>query len=263
MLGLDIAGAFDNVSHERLLHVLWKKGIPKWMIQFIQDFLSKRHTRISFAGYTSERIQVNAGIPQGSPLSPILFLFFIAELLEEFQQPGCDNVFGFGFIDDTTLVAWGDTAADNCRRLTEAHSRCIAWAKRYGAKFAPDKYQLMHFTRKRDRNNDLASTVRIDGAEAELCWKSIRILGIWVDPKMQWKEQSAVAARRGEDLYNAMARITASTWGPAINRSRLLYTAVVRPAMMYGAQLWAIRPNGNLIAKSMIKPLLDTQKKCL
>jgi len=185
MLGLDLAGAFDNVSHERLLHMLWAKGIPDWMLGFIQDFLSERTTRITFTGYTSEKIRVRAGIPQGSPLSPILFLFFITELLQEFQQPSSENVFGFGFIDDTTLVAWSDTAVDNCRCLTNAHNKCIAWAKRYGAKFAPDKYQLIHFTRRRRHSEDLASTVRINGEEAELCQKAIRVLGIWVDPKLQ------------------------------------------------------------------------------
>ncbi|ORY18516.1 hypothetical protein BCR34DRAFT_596108 [Clohesyomyces aquaticus] len=96
-------------------------------------------------------------------------------------------------------------------RLTAAHDKCVAWAKRYGAKFAPDKYQLMHFTRRRGQREDLASTVRIAGDEAELCTKSIRILGIWVDPKLQWKEHTQKAAQNGESLFNAMARITAST----------------------------------------------------
>lgn len=121
MLGLNLAGALDNVSHERLQHVRWGKDIPAWVIRFIEDFLSERTTRMTFAGYTSDTIKVRAGFPQGSPLSPILFLFFIAELLEGFQTPGSENVFEFGFIDNTNLVAWGDTAADNCRQLSEAH----------------------------------------------------------------------------------------------------------------------------------------------
>jgi hypothetical protein len=263
MLGLDIAGAFDNVSHERLLNVLWKKGIPNWAIRFIQDFLNDRTTRITYAGYMSERMEIRAGIPQGSPLSPILFLFFIAELLEEFERPGTENLFGFGFIDDTTLVAWGDSASDNCKRLTAAHDRCIAWAKRYGAKFAPDKYQLMHFTKRRGRREDLASTVQIGGDRAELCKKSIRILGVWVDPKLQWKEHCNVAAMKGEKLYSALTRIAASTWGPSMKRSRLLYTAVVRPTMAHGFQVWSQKPDANPTAASTTQALEKIQTKCL
>ena len=146
MLSLDLAGAFDNVSHECLLWILERKGLPEWLIQVIASFLTGRQTQIVYTGYESEWIYTQTGIPQGSPLSPILFLFFISELLEEFQQVN-SNTLGFGFVDNTNLIMWGDTAQDNCRRLTDAHDRCIAWAKRHGAVFAPDKYQLMHFTR--------------------------------------------------------------------------------------------------------------------
>src|SRR5207248_10955243 len=87
----------------------------------------------------SDWIQVQAGIPQGSLISPILFLFFISELLETFQQAN-SRTLAFGFVDDTNILAWGDSAKDNCRRLEQAHDRCIVWAKRHGAQFAPDKY---------------------------------------------------------------------------------------------------------------------------
>ena len=80
--------------------------------------------------------------------------------------------------DDTNLIAWGNSVRDNCLRLDAAHAKCVAWAKRYGAKFAPDKYQLMHFTRKRrDSSGDLASSIRVNGHEIKLEAK-LRILGV-------------------------------------------------------------------------------------
>ena len=86
MLSLDISGAFDHVSHERLLWILRKKGLLEWMIKFIQAFLTGRTTKIVFDGYESEKIPTPIGIPQGSPLLPILFLFFISKLLETFNN---------------------------------------------------------------------------------------------------------------------------------------------------------------------------------
>jgi len=263
MLSLDLAGAFDNVSHERLLWILRKKGIPEWCISFTRSFLTGRKTKISFPGYTGEWVTTATGIPQGSPLSPILFLFFISELLEDFQRPTNDT-FAFGFVDDTNLIAWGRTAASNCRRLTTAHDRCLAWAKRHGATFAPEKYQLMHFTRqRRHASADLASTVRINGQDALLQTASMRVLGVWVDPKLTWRAHIDKAVQKGKGAFEALSRITASTWGPSMTRSRLLYTAVVRPAMLYGAQAWSTRPDGAPLSQSLIKDLQKVQNQCL
>ena len=162
MLSLDISGAFPSVSHERLLWVLRTKGFPTWVLQYVEAFLWGRRTRLSFSSYESDWFPMVTGIPQGSPLSPILFLLFITELLVGLQCPK-DSTLGFSFVDDTNLIAWGDSASDNCHRLEAVHRHCIAWAKCYGAKFAPDKYQLIHFTKHRwDPSGDLTSTVQID-----------------------------------------------------------------------------------------------------
>lgn len=44
LLSLDISGAFDNVSHQRLLHNLRQKRIPMWIIEFVKSFLEERTT---------------------------------------------------------------------------------------------------------------------------------------------------------------------------------------------------------------------------
>src|SRR5947209_15083142 len=146
VLGLDLAGAFDNVSHQRLLWVLRKMGYPEWIVRAVESFLTGRRTKLSFGDYESRWFDTETGIPQGSTLSPALFIFFISDLLRQFQEVK-ENMLGFGFVDDTTLVTWGNSAESNCRRLEAAHDKCIAWAKRFGAKFAPAKYQVIHFTK--------------------------------------------------------------------------------------------------------------------
>jgi Reverse transcriptase (RNA-dependent DNA polymerase) len=104
MLSLDLAGAFNNVPHFRLLEILQSKGLPLWLTDIIVSFMQDRRTRITYTGHESDWIEARTGIPQGSPLSPILFLFFIAGLLEKFQNPDKDMI-SFGFVDDTNLIA--------------------------------------------------------------------------------------------------------------------------------------------------------------
>ena len=86
MLSLDISGAYDNIPHECLLYIFRTKGFPKWIIQFVQGFTGQKETLLVFNGYQSPPITVITGIPQGLPLSPILFLFFMSNLLNTFEE---------------------------------------------------------------------------------------------------------------------------------------------------------------------------------
>lgn len=263
VLSLDIVGAFDNVGHSCLERILRRKGLPEWIVRMVARFTRNRRTRIAYLGYESDWISTSSGIPQGSPLSPILFLFFISELLELFSDPGKD-LLGLGFVDDTSLVAWGATAGDNCRKLTAAHAQCEEWARRNGVQFAPDKYQLIHFTkRRRHACEDLASTIQIGGHQVQLQDKAIKILGVWLDPTLTWKEHIAQATRKGLAASEALSRLVTSTWGPSARNSRLLYTAVVRPTLLYGSQEWSMRVDGRSLPASTLAPLYKTQNECL
>ena len=60
------------------------------------------------------------------------------------------------------------------------------WSRRHGLKFAPDKYKLIHFTRRRrDPAGDLVSIIKIEGFAGEIKPETkLRVLGVWLDPKM-------------------------------------------------------------------------------
>ena len=104
-----------------------KKGLPEWIIKYVKNFMQGRRTKVAFDGYESEWVQTNSGIPQGSPILPILFLFFISELLEGMKDVEGETL-GFGFVDDTNIITWGDSAQENCTRLEEEHKRCMDWS---------------------------------------------------------------------------------------------------------------------------------------
>ena len=81
-----------------------------------------------------EGIILEAGVPQGSPLSPILFLLYIATLYEALaKSPGLLVV---GFADDINLMVFSGNAQANCRRLENAWRICERWAKSRGIEFA-------------------------------------------------------------------------------------------------------------------------------
>ena len=66
---MDVAGAFNNVHHNRLIHNMKQRRIPLQIVKLVQSFLTRRTTQLRFNGVTSADIHIEAGIPQGSPLS--------------------------------------------------------------------------------------------------------------------------------------------------------------------------------------------------
>ena len=94
---MDLAGAFNNVHHERLIHNLRKRRIPKKITTWIKSFLRGRSTRISFNGTQSASFSTPAGVPQGSPLSPSLYIYYNGDLL---NIPCSTDHLAFMFIDD-------------------------------------------------------------------------------------------------------------------------------------------------------------------
>ncbi|KAI0997711.1 hypothetical protein K3495_g10478 [Podosphaera aphanis] len=137
LLSLDISGAFDNVSHKRLIHNLRDKGIPKWIYDFVKLFLEERTKSIVLGSFKGKQIPTSTGVPQGSSLSPILLLFFASTLLPLLQTSSTAAV---GFVDDTNILTWSSSMEENCRKLVEKHGICEEWARKHGVRFAPEKY---------------------------------------------------------------------------------------------------------------------------
>jgi hypothetical protein len=157
MLSLDISGAFDNVSHERLIHNIRDVRLPQWVVEYIRSFLTNRTTALMLGTYENRVRPTTSGIPQGSMLSPILFLFFASTLLPQLNAGATTAI---DFVDDTNTLTFSRSTEANCRVLERANEKWMVWARTHGATFAPEKYQLMHFTR-RPKKFNMQATVRI------------------------------------------------------------------------------------------------------
>jgi len=239
-LSLDLARAFNNVSYNCLLKTILKKGLPLWVLNIVRAFLKNRTTSLLFDGQTSQLFPTETGIPQGSPLSPILFLLFISPLLEATNKENRQGV-SLSFVDNTNLMVWSPSARRNCQLLEGIHKVCLDWARKSGASFALDKYQLIHLSQK--KASDLTACISIPGFSREP-QKSLKVLGVWLDQQLNWKLHIQKAAEKGDKQLRALARIAGSTWGLDFEKTRLLYNTTVRSSFCHRAQVWALGDQG-------------------
>ena len=144
LLTLDVKGAFDNALHPRLLHNLRKRGIPESVICWLKSFLADRETVLTLLEGPMLEVQLRTGIPQGSPLSPILYLFYNADLIDEIANRYGNIALVTGYIDDVCILVWGLSPEVNYWQLERIHHIAERWEKTHASRFSPKKYRLIH-----------------------------------------------------------------------------------------------------------------------
>ena len=167
--------------------------MPAWIVQFVHSWLCETHTDLHLPGRRPEPFFINVGVPQGSSLSPILFLFFASGLLEiELQGSGAVDASLFSYVDDSYIIVRSKTFDTNCEALSILHDRAQAWATANDVEFAPHKYGLLHFQRG-NPEKCCKSLPHIQGLtpqhlEAPEGYKvpHLRILGVIVDSQLKW-----------------------------------------------------------------------------
>jgi ribonuclease HI len=232
LLLLDVSGAYDNVSRERLLHNLRKRRICPRIIGWVESFLSDRSTSLKLQEYTAPSAPIQTGIPQGSPVSPILYLFYNADLIDVCHTEDSEAV---GYIDDVSILAVGPSASRNCKTLKVIDRKAEEWARKHGSQFAPAKYELVHFTRDPKANSTHA--LRLPHATIKAS-PSCRYLGVQMDTKLRWDYHREKMEAGAITRLSALSALASSTWGTRMTNLRQVYRAMVVPQMLYGCSAW-------------------------
>lgn len=110
MASMDIAKAFDSISHKTLRETLIVMGLPAEMSEYLVDSYKRSKTMISFNGWRSEEIHPTCGVKQGDPLSPLIFNMVIDRLIRQLppevgSQIGPVKYNALMFADDMLIFA--------------------------------------------------------------------------------------------------------------------------------------------------------------
>ena len=228
-LFLDIKGAFDHVAMDKLLGTMQRLRLAPNLVSWVRSFLSDRQLRLSFDGQTENFQPVETGIPQGSPVSPILFLIYIRDL---FREKSC---LVLSYIDDISLTVSSTSLKKNIRILEKEAKSLYNLASINEIEFDLDKTELIHFTKSKDAplsNLTLPNGIIVKPKDL------VRWLGIWFDNGLTFKQHLAIRISQAKSAFYRMSRLANINSGLSPHSIRQLYLACVTSICDYGSPVW-------------------------
>ncbi|KAK4319484.1 hypothetical protein Pmani_009587 [Petrolisthes manimaculis] len=224
VLALDIVGAFDRVWHPALVERLYAAGLSGGALKLLRHYLLERHLKVVHNGLQSPPCNIEAGVPQGSVLGPLLWNIYVNDLLNLVPSAKA-------YADDVTVsvsFAPGDETSTISHLNTILH-RLEIWGRRWQVSFAPHKTHLIVVSRTR---HDIR--LFFDGAFLAPS-KELKILGVTYDDKLTFKLHIMQLARTTAGQLASLRRIS---WLLDNRRRELLYKAQIRSTLEYSCLAW-------------------------
>ena len=134
----DISKAFHKVWHQGLLYKLKQNGISGNLLETLTDFLKDRNQRVVLNGQNSLWANIEAGVPQGSILGPLLFLIYINDLPDNLST----NVKLFAAVHDITT-----SSCDLNYDLIRVKEWAFQWKMRFNPELSKQAQEVI-FMRK-------------------------------------------------------------------------------------------------------------------
>ena len=224
---LDLAKAFDKVSHTKLLLKLWGYGIRGDVFKWIQDFLKGRVQRVTVNGNYSNWNDVTSGVPQGSVLGPVLFVIFINDL------PEATYSVAQMFADDTKLFNLIQNVSDH-QRLQHDIDKLVNWANTWKMSFNSSKCKVLHIGR---NNPNKVYTMENESGRSTLDTTALeKDLGVHVDPQLNFSQHVEKQANTANKILGMIRRNFEYIDTQVMKR---LYTSLVRPHLEFSNVAWS------------------------
>ena len=232
---IDAEKAFDTIWLNGLRKLLYDAKIPTKIVRWISSFLNNRRGRVKVNDILSSEVTLSAGVPQGSILAPLLYIFFIRGMPSEFSE----EILSSFYADDTCYGASDNTHARRKvfvsshlqRILLELESFCSKWRIRLN----PDKTWCVNFFK--NSKNDNTPRLYLKG-ELLKYKKVCTFLGIKLDQSLSFSDHINDIVSRAKKRLNLLKSIRGQSLGASPETLLYTYRTFIRPILEYGCILF-------------------------
>lgn len=162
------------------------------------------------------------------------------------------------YADDIIVLSCGRFPSIVRRNMQSAINQINNWAKNIGFTLSPDKSAVMHLSNKRRGLSKIPNLTIND--RAIVSTKSIKILGVTIDCKLNFSEHSTNVYRANEGCIRLLKTISGKAIGA--NRQTMLniLNCWMLPKMLYGYGLYS---RGGMRVIDKLSPIYHRALRCI
>ena len=227
---MDVEKAFDKVWHAGLIHTLIHLELAPIYIRYIYSFLQDRYIYFYINGIKSPNIYQLFGIPQGSPLSAILFILYVAGM----PTPTSPETLLAQFADDIKIYSMSKHFTTTQRRLQKSMDEIIAFCGKRRISISKDKTFELMFKGPRHAPEKLTKErIKMDNTNIKT-QQTGKFLGVHFDNDLSFKKHINMKHGLAQTRLIQLSTIHSQKYGPSNRTMIRLYKSLVRSILEYG-----------------------------
>jgi hypothetical protein len=199
------------------------------MYYFIKSFVTNRSIVTKIGNDFSNEYPTFGGTPQGSVISPILFLIMINDFPIGHDQKISISLFA----DDSAIWMTGRNYKIITNSLQRHLEMIVKWCNKWGFSINSAKTNSITFTRRRYEHIPLKinSQVIVDR-------KEVKFLGLIFDSRLNWEKHIDYIDKKCKPRLHLLRSLNASGFGSNKKTLLLIYRALIRSVIDYGIELY-------------------------
>jgi len=198
-----------------LTAILRHSGFVDCLVDFFSDYLVGRSTQYAWNSFLSHVCDADIGMGQGSALSPVLSVLYIAPPLHLFEHRARAfnlDTSTLSYVDDGLLVFQGRMYNKTLPELTSSYSIVSDLMASFGLVMKHDKSEIFYFSRAHNDSNPELNLLAISAPtlKPKTYW---RYLGFYFDQQLSFKEHVQFYSTKALTTVKAMGMLGNFTRG--------------------------------------------------
>ena len=215
--------------------IIHSAGIKGCLFSWLSDYLASRTQRVLVKGCTSKPLPVTSGVPQGSILVSLLFIWYINDLPDAVSN----DTLVYQFSVDRKLARIINSPSD-VREIQDDITKVSSWTHHWSLKFNFEKCESLSVTRKRQ---PISKTI------------SQKDLGVLTTPTLKWDLHTLHICSKVQKMLGFQHITSYPRF--SVEAKRSLYLSLVRSNLGYASEVWSALPGNNL---RMVEGIQDAQQ---